>query len=136
MTLDEWIAFYDAKTPVPFKRDDTLSFFFLPDKGFCEVGMKDGIVFIGQLAGDGRWWKERADAMARVYGCRRGSCFFCRRSVKAYLRLFGYRIEGWEAIGDYKKYVCSNISSGKYLLAFPTGHFSNNVQFYLMEWEV
>lgn len=136
MTKDEWIAYYNKKTPEPFKPDERMNFFFHPDKGFCEVGMSDNCVFIGQLAGDGRWWKEKVDAMARVFGCKRGSCFFCRRSVPAYLRLFGYKVEGREMIGEYTKYVCSNKDSGKYLFAFPTGHFLHGIQLYYMEWEV
>lgn len=136
MTQDEWIAYYNKKAPAPFARDERMSFFVHPDKGFCEVGMDKENVFIGQLAGDGRWWKEKVDAMARKIGRRRGTCFFCRSALLAYLRLFGYRIEGWSYVGEYKKYVCSHRKSGKYLLASPTGHFLNGNHLYYMEWEV
>ena len=136
MTKDEWIAYYNKKTPEPFQPDERMEFFFHPDKGFCEVGMSEKSVFIGQLAGDGRWWKDQVDNMARIMGRRRGTCFFCRRSVPAYLRLFGYHVEGTEKTGEYTRYVCAHKDSGKYLTASPTGHFFHGIQLYYMEWEV
>ena len=136
MTLDEWIAYYNSKTPEAFKPKESLAFLFDPDKGFCEVGMDKDCVYIGQVAGDWRFWKAKAEDIARKMGCRHGSVFLCRRSILAYIRLLGYKVMGKEDINGYTKYVCAHRESGKYALVFPTGRFLHDVHIYYVEWEV
>ena len=60
-TLPEWIELYNRKTPEPFKRDERFRLFFLPDKGFCEIGNTEKMIVINQLSGDGRFWKKFAE---------------------------------------------------------------------------
>lgn len=64
-TLDEWISYYNRKTPEKFERDERFELFFSPEKGFCEVGERGDIMIINQLAGDGRYWKALVSKAAR-----------------------------------------------------------------------
>ena len=137
MTLDEWIQKYNAKTPEPFKRDERYELFFLPDKGFCEVGMTDDMVVIHQLAGDARFWKEKISDMARKVGIKKGGTWCVRKAILAYIRLFGYRIEATAELSDgLKRYYCVHKETEKHGLASPAFKFESGEQAYFITWEV
>ena len=73
MTLYEWIAFYNKKNPNdPFQPTDGFEFFFVADKGFCEIRLLGDMVILGQLAGDARFFKEKIEEAARKLGIRVG----------------------------------------------------------------
>ena len=137
MTLEEWIAKYNEKTPAPFKRNEQYELFFLPDKGFCEVGMTKDMVVIYQLAGDALFWKEKVSDMARKVGIKMGGTWCVRKAILAYIRLFGYRIEATAELSDgLKRYYGIHKKTGKHGLASPAFKFANGEQAYFITWEV
>lgn len=137
MTLDEWIQKYNAKTPEPFKRDERYELFFLPDKGFCEVGMTKDMVVIHQLSGDARFWKEKVSDMARQIGIKMCGTWCVRKAILAYIRLFGYKIEATAELSDgLKRYYCVNKETKKHGLASPAFQFKSGEQAYFITWEV
>ena len=136
MTLDEWIARYDKKTPEPFKRDERYNFFFLPDKGFCEVGRVGTLVVINQLAGDARFWKKHVTDMARETGAKACGTWCIRKAILAYIRLFGYRIYKTEETTDGRKRYYGIDDEGKKGLASPAFVYEDGTQAYFITWEV
>lgn len=135
MTVEEWIEKYNSKTPAPFKRDDRYMFYYLPDKGFCEVGQTDKMVIINQLCGDARFWKERVSEMARKVGIKKCGTWCVRQQVKAYIRLFGYKVMKTEDTAEgLKRYHCIN-KDGKEGLMSPAFRFETGEQAYFVTWE-
>lgn len=137
-TFEEWIDFYNSKTPTRFIHDEEYSLFFSPVKGFCEMGVdkEHGVICLNQTAGDGRWWKRFAEKIAQGLNIKKGTTFLCRRAVLAYIRLFDYKVKKTRMVGKSPKYVCRKNSDRKYFVAAPTGLFNDGVQLYHIEWEV
>lgn len=136
-TLDEWISYYNRKTPEKFERDTRFELFFSPDKGFCEVGQLGKFLIINQLAGDGRYWKEKVSAAARAAGIRVCGTWCIRRNIRAYIRLFGYKVEWTEDLGGLKRYHCKD-ADGRKGLCSPAFRYDDKdkTQAYFITWEV
>lgn len=139
MTLDEWIALYNRKNPNdPFQRTQGHTFFFVPDKGFCEVLFREHIAMIGQIAGDARFFKEKVEDAARELGIREGGTICIRKEILAYIRLFGYRIVRTEHLPDgTKRYHGMHRKTGKAGLASPFFTYDKTGELaYLITWEI
>ena len=137
MTLDEWIAFYNKKTPEPFVRDERYELFFLPDKGFCEVGQTEDMVIVRALAGDARFWHNKVSEMAAQVGIKMGGTWCIRKEIKAYIRLFGFKVYKTEQTADGKtRYYGINKYTGKKGLASPAWEYADGGQAYFITWEV
>lgn len=135
MTLEEWIKRYNSKTPAPFKRDERYELFFLPDKGFCEVGKDDNMVIIHQLCGDARFWKEKISEMARKTGAKKCGTWCIRQQIKAYIRLFGYTVYKTEKTSDGLDRYYGETKDGKKGLMSPAFRFTTGEQAYFVTWE-
>lgn len=139
MTLDEWIALYNRKNPSdPFQRTEGYTFFFVPDKGFCEVLFRENIVIIAQLAGDARFFKEKVEEAARELGIKEGGTICIRKEILAYIRLFGYRIARTEHLPDgTKRYHGIHRKTGKWALYSPGFTYDKTGELaYLVTWEI
>lgn len=137
MTLTEWIAAYNKKTPDPFKRDERFGLFYVPDKGFAEIGQQGEMVIINQLAGDARFWKKAAENVARASGLKMGGTWCIRQEIKAYIRLFGYKVIAREELPDgLYRYHCRHKETGKQGLASPAFRYQSGEQAYYITWEV
>lgn len=136
MTLNEWIEKYNSKVPEKFVRDNRYELFYLPDKGFCEVGQDGELVIINQLCGDARFWKDKVSDMARKIGAKRCGTWCIRKEIKAYIRLFGYRIiEDIELPDGLSRYLVINKNDGKEGLVSPAFRYSTGEQAYFITWE-
>ena len=103
-TLDEWIARYNKKIPEGFKRDEKFTLFYIPDKGFCEMTATDKMIVIGQASGDGVFWRDFAEKIARKLGLKTGG-FFCRRErVLLWARLLGFTVTEADEENGLKRY--------------------------------
>ena len=139
MTPEEWIAFYNRKNPDdPFAPTEGCSFFFVPDKGFCEVCFLGDMVIIGQLAGDARFFKEKVEEAARTLGIKEGGTICIRKEICAYIRLFGYRITRTEELSDgRKRYHAVHRKTGKWALYSPGYIYDKTGALaYLVTWEI
>lgn len=105
-TLAEWIERYNRKVPEGFKRDEKFALFFRPDKGFCEIANAGKMVIIGQVCGDGRFWKKHAEEWARELGLKACGAYFVRNEVSAYQKLFGFKVVKTEEKDGFKRYHC------------------------------
>lgn len=136
MTLDEWIDIYNSKASLPFKRDKKYALVYLPDKGFCELNIFDDMVVINQLCGDGRYWKAQAEELARRKGITDLGTWCVRKAIKAYIRLFGFRIVEVECTSDGKeRYHCLDKNNLEGLVS-PAFVCDDGVQAYLITWKV
>lgn len=136
MTLQEWIEKYNKKAPEPFKRNERFDLFFLPDKGFCEVGMTDDMVIIYQLCGDARFWRDKVSDMARKIGAKMCGTWCVRKEILAYIRLFGYKITHTEDLPDgLKRYHAIHKDTGKEGLVSPAFRFEGGEQAYFITWQ-
>ena len=136
-TLPEWIELYNRKTPEPFKRDERFRLFFLPDKGFCEIGNTEKMIVINQLSGDGRFWKKFAEELARENRFKMCGTWCVRKQIKAWIRLFGFTVTETENFPDgLKRFkgIDENGRKGRMSPAYDgkTGEFKN----YYVTWEV
>ena len=101
MTFSEWAAFYDKKNPEdPFSPTPGYDLYFVEAKGFCEVQFRETMAIIGQLAGDGRFFRDKVEEVARKLGIKKGGTICIRKEIRACIRLFGYRIEREEKLPD------------------------------------
>ena len=136
MTFDEWVEKYNKKTPEPFKRDERFLLYFLPDKGFCEVGQTENMVIINQLCGDARFWKAKISEMARKIGIKKCGTWCIRQQVKAYIRLFGYKIVKTEDTADgLPRYYCIDKEGKEGLMSPAFRYKSGGEQAYFVTWE-
>ena len=107
-TLDEWIERYNKKVPNGFKRDERFALFYLPDKGFCELVATDKMMILGQVGGDGRFWKEHAEQWARELGLKVCGTYFTRKEAQAYIKLFSFKNVSVEEKDGFKRYRCTS----------------------------
>ena len=139
MTLHEWMDFYNRKNPGdPFQRTEGYAFFFVPEKGFCEVAFHEDMVVIGQLAGDARFFKEKVEEAARALGIKEGGTICIRPEILAYIRLFGYRVVHTEVLpGGMKRYRAVHRKTGKWARYSPGYVYDETGTIaYLVTWEI
>ena len=92
-TLEDWIEIYNRKAKTEFKPDENFKLYFLPEKGFCEVTFDGDKILIGAVSGDGKFWKSLVEEVARQLGINFCGTTCVRREIRAYIRLFGHKIE-------------------------------------------
>lgn len=109
--IEQWIAIYEKKVG-KFERDERFSLFYLPDKGFCELTATDNMVVIGQVSGDGRFWKKFAEDVAQRLGLKVCGCYCWRDSTHAWARLFGFKVDRVEGRGGLKRYYGTGKNGG------------------------
>lgn len=136
-TLEEWIKFYEKKTGVPYEEPDSRTIrIFFPDRGFAEIGVSKNMVIVHQMAGDGRFWKQVAEVMAKERNINHLGSWVIRE-VKAYIRFFGVDVERVEEIGEgLKRYHGKFKDNGKKVLFTPHFKSTNGNVGYIVTWEI
>lgn len=136
LTLEEWITKYNQRSPEVFKPDAKYKLYFHPAKGFCEIGFAKDMIIINQLCGDGKFWKQSADCIAKKVGLHHGGTWCVRTEIKAYIRLFGYRVVEVEHLSDgTKRYHCLDKNNREGLVS-PAFKYANGAQAYFVTWEI
>ena len=136
-TLDEWIKLYEKKTRLPYENTDKrMVRYFFPERGFAEIGISKDMVIVGQLSGDGLFWKRVAEILAMERGITHLGCFLVREP-ESYLKFFGAEIEKTEDVGDnLKRYFCKFKDSDKKALISPQGKMKNGNVRWIVTWEI
>ena len=137
--LEEWIDLYNRKNPWDvFERDDRYALLYRPDKGFCEVLLTPEVVGIGQVCGDGTFWKNSIDEVARRLGIGHGFTFDIRGRILAYMRLFHAKVTAKEQAEDgLFRYHAIDKATGKAVLASPAWKYNDcGVVAYRVTWEI
>jgi hypothetical protein len=139
MTFAEWAAFYDKKNPEdPFSPTPGYDLYFMPDKGFCEVRFTETMAIIAQTAGDGRFFRDKVEEVARKLGIKEGGTICIRKEIRAYIRLFGYRVEREEKLPDGEiRYHARHRKTGKWFRASPAFRYKGSGELgYYVTWEI
>ena len=105
-SLEEWRKIYEKKSGEKFVRDESYELFYLPEKGFCKIAVTEKMIVVNQVCGDGIFWKNFANEIARRMGLKIGKVYFVRKNPKAYIRLLGYRILEEKNSQGFKDYIC------------------------------
>lgn len=133
-TFEEWVEAYNKKVPEGFKRDIRFALFYLPDKGFCEITADDNMIIIGQTSGDGRFWRDFAEEMARKLNIKVCGTICARKESRAYIRLFGFKVDKHDEENGLKRYYCTG-KNGAWLVMTEFGLEDGRKHCYVT-WEV
>ena len=136
-TLEEWIKIYEQKTGLEYEIPDprTIRFFF-PDRGFAEIGIVKGMVIIGQMSGDGIFWKQVAEVLANERKINHVGALLVR-NVESYIKFFGVEVESVEEKEKgFKRYHGKFKDTGKKVLLTPQGKIKNGNIRYIATWEI
>lgn len=106
-TFEEWVETYNKKVTGGFKRDIRFALFYLPDKGFCEITADDNMIIVGQTSGDGHFWRNFAEKLARKMGKKVCGTICARKESRAYIRLFGFKVDKQDEENGLKRYYCT-----------------------------
>lgn len=138
MTFAEWAAFYDKKNPEdPFSPTLGYDLYFVPEKGFCEVRFTETMAIIAQTAGDGRFFRDKVEEVARKLGIKEGGTICIRKEIRAYIRLFGYRVEREERLPDGEiRYHARRKGTDKWFRASPAFRYRSGELAYYVTWEI
>lgn len=100
-TLEEWIGWYEQKTGDTFTLPDDYTINYHEKRGLMAIKpvFEKKMLVIEYVIGDGRFWYDVADMLARQNGLRYIATI-CTRSVYAYIRFWKYKvIKTWEIDG-------------------------------------
>lgn len=138
MTMEEWIEFYNRKNPQdPYEHNERYNLLFKEDKGFCEVAFDEDMVFIGQVCGDARYWLKHIEEAARKCGITKGGTINIRSQIKAYARLFGYKINEVIDLPDGNHvFLAGHKDTGKKFRAAPAFFYKDGKMAYAITWEI
>jgi len=101
-TPQEWISWYEKKTKDTFTVPDKYMMTYHPQRGIMTFFLDNEakMIIVGTVVGDGHFWHDVAEIIARANGMR---CLatICTRNVEAYIRFWGYKIiKQWDVDGQ------------------------------------
>lgn len=129
-TLEQWIALYNKKIPEGFKRNENFSLFYLPDKGFAEIGDTGKMIIVYQVCGVLKFWRGIAEEFSRRLGYKVAGTYFIR-PIRPYIRLAGFEIDHIEETAQGDRFFCYDKRTNQQGVASPVG---KNI--YRITWEV
>ena len=130
-TLEEWIEFYNSKVPVPFKRDERYKLLYVPEKGFCEIGMSGDMAIAKATCGDIHFWRAIIEQFAHQNNLLKCGVIACRK-ILPYIRLSGFKVDREEETVDGTKYYCTSKMTGQKAQCSPAYFAPNGVLAYFV----
>lgn len=128
--LEEWIELYENKANERFERDERFELFYLPEKGFVEIMDTGKMVWVNQLCGEFKFWRDFIERVTRKLGYSHAGTL-CIRHIKAYLRMAGFAPYKVEVTEQGERYFCVDKNTGQKGQASPAGKNT-----YYITWEV
>ena len=113
-TPEEYIKWYEKKTGDTFTLPEGYVINYHERRGLMTVkaDVKNSMLIVGYTIGDGRFWHDALEVMARMNGLRYIATR-CTREVRAYIRFWRYRIvKEWDKDGQ-KRYLVQD-RAGRY----------------------
>lgn len=141
-TLEDYIKKYEEKTKDKFKPKEGFKLFYLPDRGFCEIGVitvfnKQQMLVIHQLGGDGKFWRDYATLIAQSLNIKKIGSICIRKNVEAYIRFWGFKITKKEPLDDGSFIYYAKNKEGKTARLAPIHiHDDTSRVSYFVTWEV
>lgn len=93
MDMQGWIEMYERKTGEKFIRKENFKLLFLPDAGFCEIGLygENKSVNVYRVCGDIKVWKQIIESIAQLFGFNTITAIIIRK-MKPFIRLWGGQV--------------------------------------------
>ena len=122
-TLYDYVKEYEEKTGEEFQTPQGFTLFFVPERGFAQMRIFEGMVVVYQVCGDLLFWFDFAKVMAASNGCY---CVItkCVRHVLPYIRRLRLRIE--EREGDFR-YICKDELGNKAIFSWQLAEDGSDV---------
>ncbi len=122
-TFDEWKAFFEKKTGDTYCEPEGYETFFLPERGYIQMKVDGDMLLIYGLTGDGRYWRDFAETIARSLGMK---CMasICTRKVLPYIRFWGWSVEYEDEQDGTCRYYCRD-KQGRQVILTPK-HYDDN----------
>ena len=100
-SLGEWEDWYEKRTGEAFELGEGENILWHPEKGFASWAISVNELYIHQVAGDGRYWKDALTLLARSLGLH-SAFLWSARNPEALKRRLGLRKshDGWYEIKD------------------------------------
>ena len=114
-TPQEWVNWYKKKTGDTFEVPENHTINYHARRGIMTLyaDFKAKMLMIGYVVGDGRYWHDTAEMIAKHNGLRYLATI-CTRDVEAYIRFWQYKIvKQWDSDGQKR-----------YLTVDPLGHYA------------
>lgn len=114
-TLNQWIDKYEEKTKDEFSLPNGFNLYWLPERGFAQYRLHEGLLVIYQLCGDIHFWYDLAKLLCVSNGGYAVSAVSIL-PIKPYLRLLKFKIEKEETVNGKHRYYCTD-DSGRPVIA-------------------
>ena len=108
-TPEKWVEWYEKKTGDTFTIPEGFVMHYHERRGIMtlKADPKHSMLVVGIVVGDGRFWHDIIEVLARMNGFRYIATV-CTRNVEAYIRFWKYKIvKIWEVNGE-KRYLVRN----------------------------
>lgn len=133
-TLEEWIRIYEKKTSEKFNPKSDRQLVFDSEKGFCQLKISEGKLFVYQVCGDGKHWRNFSEYVARNLGIKACVTYCVRKNIRAFIRLLGYHITKTKEKNNLKCFHTEDLDGNKAMLFEYV--LENGRQGYEIFWEV
>ena len=134
-SLKQWIDIYEKKTNDKVELPTGFRLFYLPARGFMMVRplVADGILYIYQVCGDGKFWHDHAELMARALGF---PCLatICNRNIETYLRNFEFDVLVKQDINSEKRFLCQDNVGRKVLATYKGKDNNGNDEYWVTQY--
>lgn len=106
-TLNEYIELYEEKTGEEFVVPAGFQLLYLPERGFAEIMIHEGLVVVYQMCGDLLFWFDTAKLMAESNDLR-AVATICILPILPYIRLLRCRIKEDIVQNGHHRYICED----------------------------
>lgn len=116
-SFNEWVDEYEEKTGEEFTLPPGFSLYFLPERGFAQYRLVNGLVIVYQLCGDILYWFDVGKMIAHMNGAK-AVATVCILPIKAYIRLLRCHIVKDEEKDGKHRYVCKDSIGHKLICTY------------------
>lgn len=132
-TPEKWVEWYEKKTGDRFTLPEGYTVNYHPYRGMAtfKPDIKNKMLVVGYVIGDGRFWHDAIEMIAKQNGFRYIATI-CTRDVKAYIRFWKYKIvKQWDKDGQ-KRFLAKNRAGCYAVLTFQGKDAKTDVDTYLV----
>lgn len=134
-SLRQWVEIYENKTHDKAELPKGFQLFYLPTRGFMMIRplVKDSILYIYQVCGDGKFWHDHAELMATALGFQ---CLatICNRNIETYLKNFDFEILVEQHINSETRYLCQDCIGRKVLVTYKGKDNNGNDEYWVTQY--
>lgn len=134
-SLRQWVEIYENKTNDKADIPKGFQLFYLPTRGFMTVRplIKDSILYIYQVCGDGKFWHDHAELMANALGFKCVATV-CNRNIETYLKAFEGEILVKQNINGELRLLCQDSIGRKVLVTYRGKDKKGNEEYWVTQY--